>query len=269
MRNSCTDLVVETNQCFHSKFKITDELWYSTLFLAQKSATNHGHGKALLAFWKNSSSDYQLNHNVGRKQNHIITHKDLWCICHRPTTVDKQQLERWQVLVSMVKKYRRTRFTTAWSTTKVSARGRVPKKNPEKLCPFDKPPSPPRFAFFSGKKMTSNFDWKMNNWCVKRILHLVTLKNLYICFCYISIISGLPHTNVEMDLVVEHWNAILKQRLAALGGRYTEEAIERIGSSLNLSSLLEEKLYPTYIDRLKKLPIWVDSVVINHNFTKW
>ena len=87
---------------------------------------------------------------------------------------------------------------------------------------------------------------------MKRILHLVTLKNLYICFCYISIISGLPHTNVEMDLVVEHWNAILKQRLAALGGRYTEEAIEIIGSSLNLSSLLEEKLYPTYIDRLKK-----------------
>ena len=60
-------------------------------------------------------------------------------------------------------KYRRTRFTIAWSTTKVRARGRVPKKNPEKLCPFDKPPSPPRFAFFSGKKMTSNFDWKMNN----------------------------------------------------------------------------------------------------------
>ena len=90
---------------------------------------------------------------------------------------------------------------------------------------------------------------------MKQILYLAPSKNLYICFCYISIISGLPHTNVEMDLVVEHWNAILKQRLAALGGRYTEEAIERIGSSLNLSSLLEEKLYPTYIDRLKKLPI--------------
>ena len=53
-----------------------------------------------------------------------------------------------------------------------------------------------------------------------------------------------------MDLVVEHWNAQLKQRLAALGGRYTEESIERIGASLNLASLLESKLYPTYMERL-------------------
>ena len=52
-----------------------------------------------------------------------------------------------------------------------------------------------------------------------------------------------------MDLVVEHWNAQLKQRLAALGGRYTEESIERIGASLNLASLLESKLYPTYMER--------------------
>ena len=52
-----------------------------------------------------------------------------------------------------------------------------------------------------------------------------------------------------MDLVVEHWNAILKQRLAALGGRYTEESIERIGASLDLASLLESKLFPTYTDR--------------------
>ena len=52
-----------------------------------------------------------------------------------------------------------------------------------------------------------------------------------------------------MDLVVEHWNAVIKQRLAALGGRYTEESIERIGASLNLASLLESKLFPTYTDR--------------------
>ena len=45
--------------------KYSDELWYSTLFLAQKSATNRGHGEALIAFWKNSSSDYHLQHNVG------------------------------------------------------------------------------------------------------------------------------------------------------------------------------------------------------------
>ena len=51
--------------------------------------------------------------------------------------------------------------------------------------------------------------------------------------------------------MVEHWNAQLKQRLAALGGRYTEESIERIGASLNLASLLESKLYPTYMERLE------------------
>ena len=62
---------------------------------------------------------------------------------------------------------------------------------------------------------------------------------------------GFPNTNVEMDLVVEHWNAVLKQRLAALGGRYTEESIERIGASLNLASLLESKLYPSYTERLE------------------
>ena len=53
-----------------------------------------------------------------------------------------------------------------------------------------------------------------------------------------------------MDLVVEHWNEVLKHRLAALGGRYTEESIERVGASLNLASLLESKLYPTYTERL-------------------
>ena len=51
--------------------------------------------------------------------------------------------------------------------------------------------------------------------------------------------------------MVEHWNAQLKQRLAALGGRYTEESVERIGASLNIASLLESKLYPTYMERLK------------------
>jgi hypothetical protein len=41
-----------------------DELWYSTLFLAQKEATSRGHGMALVAFWKNSLGDYFLNNNV-------------------------------------------------------------------------------------------------------------------------------------------------------------------------------------------------------------
>ena len=52
-----------------------------------------------------------------------------------------------------------------------------------------------------------------------------------------------------MDLVVEHFNGILKQRLEALGGRYTEEAIERVGASLTLVDLLEDLLYPTYKER--------------------
>ena len=52
-----------------------------------------------------------------------------------------------------------------------------------------------------------------------------------------------------MDLVVEHFNGILKQRLETLGGRYTEETIERVGASLTLADLLEDLLYPTYQER--------------------
>ena len=53
---------------------------------------------------------------------------------------------------------------------------------------------------------------------------------------------------MEFDLVVEHYNLVLKQRLEALGGRYTEEAIERVGASLTVADLLETLLYPTYTD---------------------
>ena len=69
-----------------------------------------------------------------------------------------------------------------------------------------------------------------------------------------------------MDLVVEHWNAQLKQRLAALGGRYTEESIERIGASLNLASLLESKLYPTYMERSEIFFIVLSSVMFQIKF---
>ena len=55
-----------------------------------------------------------------------------------------------------------------------------------------------------------------------------------------------------MDLVVEHFNGILKQRLEALGGRYTEEAIERVGASLTLVDLLENLLYPPYKERKER-----------------
>ena len=61
--------------------------------------------------------------------------------------------------------------------------------------------------------------------------------------------TGLANSNVEMDLVVEHHNKVFKERLEALGGRYTEEAIERIGASLTLGNMLQEKLYPTYQER--------------------
>lgn len=70
---------------------------------------------------------------------------------------------------------------------------------------------------------------------------------------------------METDLVVEHCNATLKLRLAALGGRYTEESIERIGASLSLTSLLESKLYPTYTERLEsscKFSFCVGSLII-------
>ena len=68
MRRLGDKYVSATGLIFHAK--ISDELWYSTLFLAQKRATNHGHGEALLAFWKNSSSDYHLQHNVGINHHH-------------------------------------------------------------------------------------------------------------------------------------------------------------------------------------------------------
>ena len=41
-------------------------------------------------------------------------------------------------------------------------------------------------------------------------------------------LTGLANSNVEMDLVVEHHNKVFKERLEALGGRFTEEALERL-----------------------------------------
>ena len=37
------------------------------------------------------------------------------------------------------------------------------------------------------RRIDQLFFLKMNHWCVKQILHLVKFKNLYICFCYISL----------------------------------------------------------------------------------
>ena len=49
--------------CFVS-ISAPDNLWTSSLFLAQKEATVRGHGAALVSFWRNSIGDYQLQHNV-------------------------------------------------------------------------------------------------------------------------------------------------------------------------------------------------------------
>ena len=47
------------------------------------------------------------------------------------------------------------------------------------------------------------FFWKMNHWCVKQILHLVPSKNLYICFCYISL--HLPKIGKNL-ISAGHWD---------------------------------------------------------------
>ena len=42
-------------------------------------------------------------------------------------------------------------------------------------------------VFSTREKIDPYFFLKMNHWCMKQILHLVPSKNLYICFCYISL----------------------------------------------------------------------------------
>ena len=57
-----------------------------------------------------------------------------------------------------------------------------------KIVPFWQTPLGhplPGLPFFPRKKIDHYFFLKMNHWCVKRILHLVPFKNLYICFWHI------------------------------------------------------------------------------------
>ena len=61
---------------------------------------------------------------------------------------------------------------------------------------------------------------------------------------------------------MEHYNLTLKQRLESLGGRYTEEAIERIGASLTLAEILEDKVYPKYTDRY--IQIYISVCFLKH-----
>jgi len=60
--------------------------------------------------------------------------------------------------------------------------------------------------------------------------------------------QGLEDSNLEGDLKVEHMNDRFKSGLMKLCGNYTPDALQRIAKSLEITSSLEEKLYPHYID---------------------
>ena len=103
--------------CFVS-ISAPDNLWTSSLFLAQKEATTRGHGAALLSFWRNSMGDYQLQHNV--RHNRECNKRALKIfLVSRPTTRDRQPGVSWLRLVSTARRCGWTLFTTSWSTTKV------------------------------------------------------------------------------------------------------------------------------------------------------
>ena len=89
-------------------------------------------------------------------------------------------------------------------------KGRVPKKETGKIVPFWQAPLeplPPWFALFPRKEKLPLFFLEMNHWCVKRILHLVPSKNLYICFCYISL--HLLHKGKNL-ISARHWEHYIK-----------------------------------------------------------
>ena len=60
----------------------------------------------------------------------------------------------------------------------------------------------------------------------------------------------MENSNVEGDLKVEHINCQFKAGLIKLCGNYTEESLQRCAKSLEITSCLQEKLYPHYVDRL-------------------
>ena len=80
-----------------------------------------------------------------------------------------------------------------------------------------------------------------------------------------KISSGLPDSNVEGDLKVEHQNLEFKNGLLNLAGlrfirwnciqsiihigNYTEQSIQRVAKSMNMKKELREKLVPHYKDR--------------------
>ena len=66
-------------------------------------------------------------------------------------------------------------------------------------------------------------------------------------------ILGREDSNVEGDLKVEHVNCQFKAGLMKLCGNYTEDSLQRVAKSLEVTSCLQEKLIPQYVDRLDNL----------------
>jgi hypothetical protein len=77
-------------------------------------------------------------------------------------------------------------------------------------------------------------------------------------------LAGLPNSNVEGDLKVEHQNLEFKTGLLNLAGwnikrltfwyisciigNYTDPSIQRVAKSMNMAKVLREKLVPQYKD---------------------
>jgi hypothetical protein len=62
-------------------------------------------------------------------------------------------------------------------------------------------------------------------------------------------VLGLSDSNIDGDLKVEHVNKMFKAGLLNLAGNYTEENLRRVALSMDLGKILEDKLYPNYVDR--------------------
>ena len=79
----------------------------------------------------------------------------------------------------------------------------------------------------------------------------VSFLKFFLCPCFNRMfhLPGLEHTNIEGDLKVEHTNCQFKAGLMQLCGNYSEESLQRIAKSLDVSSSLQEKLTPQYVNR--------------------
>ena len=53
---------------------------------------------------------------------------------------------------------------------------------------------------------------------------------------------------MEGDLKVEHQNLEFKTGLLNLAGNYTEQSIQRVAKSMNMTKVLREKLFPHFKD---------------------